>query len=326
MYTKNDIRELASSFQRVRAFLTGFELGVFTEIGKDSKSSADIAAALHTDPRATDRLLNALAAMKFLLKEADRFSNAPESLTYLARGGDEYLSGLMHTVNLWDRWTQLTETVRTGKPVATGGRPARSETWVRSFIGAMHDRAKVQGAMLAAMFDLGPARRMLDVGGGSGDFAMGFVKANPGMTATVFDLPDVVPLTMEYVDRQGLGDRVDTVAGDFHTDPLPAGYDVVLLSAIVHMNGHDGNARLVRKCAEALNPSGMLIILDHVMNDDRTEPLAGALFALNMLVGTPSGDTYTAAEMREWIEAAGLAWVESRETPFGNACVLGRKP
>ena len=325
MYIKEEIRDLAMSFQRARVLLTGFELGVFSAIGDGSLTSGEIAAALGTHHRATDRLLNALCALELLVKRNGQFSNTDEGRKYLVESSADYLSGLMHVVNLWDRWTFLTEAVRAGEPAAPIARAGRSGSWLQSFIGAMHDRGISQGRVLAYDLDLSDVRRMLDVGGGSGDFAMAFVQANPAMRATVFDLSDVIPLTAEYIARQGLTERIDTVAGDFHADPLPEGFDLVLLSAIVHMNDPDQNRKLVNKCAGALNPNGRLVILDHVMSEDRTRTPAGALFALNMIVGTRAGDTYTQSEMEKWIASAGLVFTERRETPFGSACVIAVK-
>ena len=325
MYIKEEIRDIASSFQRARVLLTGIELGVFSAIRDEAKTSEQISAALGTDPRATDRLLNALCAMELLGKKKNLFTNTPESRKYLVQDSEEYLSGLMHMVNLWDRWTHLTDTIRQGTPAPKTTASARSSAWIESFIGAMHDRGRAQGQVLASDLDLSAARTMLDVGGGSGDFAMAFVVANEEMTATVFDLPDVIPLTERYIANRGLGSRVQTVAGNFHTDPLPSGYDLVLLSAIVHMNSREENRALVKKCAAALNHSGRLIILDHIMTADRTKPAAGTLFALNMLVGTQSGDTYTDEEIRSWLDAAGLLFLEQNATPFGISYIIGLK-
>jgi ubiquinone/menaquinone biosynthesis C-methylase UbiE len=174
--------------------------------------------------------------------------------------------------------------------------------------------------------DLKDGMRVLDVGGGSGAFAVAFVRAGKGVTATVFDLPVVLPLTQKYVSAERLTDRIELVAGDYTRDELPGGYDLVFLSAIIHSNSPDQNRDLMRKCARALNPMGSLVVQDFIMDENRTVPPGGAFFALNMLVGTAAGDTYTESEIRDWMEEAGLSDIKRVETSFGSAQVNGRKP
>jgi precorrin-6B methylase 2 len=165
--------------------------------------------------------------------------------------------------------------------------------------------------------------RVLDVGGGSGAFAMAFAKAKPGINATVFDLPNVVPLTRRYIEAEGLSARVNTAVGDYNMDPLGKGYDLVFLSAIVHSNSPAQNLQLIEKCVEALNPGGQVVVLDFIMEENRTAPAHGAVFALNMLVGTEAGDTYTESEVREWMTKTGLSGINRVDTPFGTSMLIG---
>lgn len=323
----DSMRELAYGFQTSRILLTAHELGIFGEIDKGKKSSTDVAWALGLNRRATDRLMNALVAMGLLTKEKETFRNSPAAVKFLLPSSPDYMTGLMHTVNLWDTWGTLSEVVRVGTAVAPRERRRKDPAaWTEAFIAAMDYRALKQAPVVAAQMNLAEGTRVLDVGGGSGAYAIAFVRAAKGVTATVFDLPEVLPLTRKYVDAAGLLDRIDFVPGDYTADELPAGYDLVFLSAIVHSNPPDQNRVLVRKCARALNPNGNLVIQDFVMDDSRTDPPAGAFFALNMLVGTAAGDTFTESEIRQWMKEAGLTDFTRAETPFGTARMLGRKP
>jgi SAM-dependent methyltransferase len=154
---------------------------------------------------------------------------------------------------------------------------------------------------------------------------MAFVRAGKGIQAVVFDLPNVVPLTRRYIEAEGLSDRIETVTGDYTRDSLGGGFDLVFLSAIIHSNSVDVNKQLLKKAGDALNPNGRLIIQDHIMDEDRTAPLAGAFFALNMLVGTQAGDTYTESEVRSWMEEAGFKSVRRKANPLGTDLMIGRK-
>ncbi len=325
--TPESIREIAAGFQRSRVLLTAYELGVFSAVGKGRESSQNVAQTLGTDWRATDRLMNALAAMGFLEKEDGAFRNSPSAAKFLLPSSPDYLSGLMHTVHLWNTWSTLTEAVRLGTSVAPHRRRrAESTAWTAAFIAAMNDRARKQAPVVASQMEIREGMRILDVGGGSGAFTAAFVRARKGVTATVFDLPVVLPLTERYLSAEGLMDRIDLVGGDYTRDDLPAGYDLVFLSAIIHSNSQDQNRKLIRKCARALNPKGTVVVQDFIMDDSRTNPPGGTLFALNMLVGTPAGDTFTESEIREWMEEAGLSDIGRVETPFGSAQMRGRKP
>ncbi|MFC1628236.1 methyltransferase [Gemmatimonadota bacterium] len=323
--TYGDIRAIASGFRASRILLSAYELGVFTALGDTEKTAEEVSELIGTDARATDRLMNALCTTGLLSKNGDRFLNREAAGSFLVRGKPGYLAGLGHYVNLWDRWSTLSEAVRTGTVVGSGPVGDRGEEWLRSFIGAMHDRGTLQAPSSIAAVDLEGVSRVLDVGGGPGDFAMAFVRASDSITATVFDLPQVVPLTREYIEQAGLSDRIDTRAGDFLTDDLGSGYDLIFLSAIVHSLSPDECRFLIRKCTDALEPQGRFVLQDWVMSEDRTEPAEGALFAINMLVNTRAGDSYTEAELHSWLGEAGLVDIATNKTPSGSAQVTGRK-
>ncbi len=325
--TPESIREIAAAFQRSRILLTAYELGVFSALGDRRVPSEEVARTLRTDPRATDRLMNALVAMGLLEKEAGSFRNSAGALRFLFPSSPEYLSGLMHTVHLWDTWSTLTDAVRAGMSVAARQPGAAGAAgWTTAFIAAMNDRARKQAPVVAGLLDLREGMRVLDVGGGSGAFAVAFVRAKPGVTATIFDLPNVLPLTEGYVSAAGVMKQVDFVAGDYTHDELPGGYDLVFLSAVIHSNSPGENRSLIARCARALRTNGVLVVQDFIMDGSRTAPPGGAFFALNMLVGTTAGDTYTESEIRDWMQEAGLAALPGVETPFGVAQVRGRRP
>jgi SAM-dependent methyltransferase len=324
-WTPASIRELASGFQASRILLTGVELRVFSLIANQGLTSADVAACANSDPRATDRLLNALCAMGLLDKRQGRFWNTPDSRRYLDDSSPEYAAGLAHTAGMWRTWSGLTDAVREGKPALRQAINDRGDAWLEPFIAAMHYRAAQQAPRVADLLNLDGVARALDVGGGSGAFAMAFARRQPGLSAVVFDLPNVVPLTQKYIADAGLTPRVKTAVGDYLVDPLPGGFDLVFLSAVVHSNSPEQNAALIRSGAASLNPGGRIAIVDFVMDDDRVTPEGGAFFALNMLVATEHGDTFMEAEIRGWLTSAGLAPGPRVETGFGSTIVIGIK-
>ena len=324
--TPESIREIATAFQKSRILLSAYELGIFRALGDRKESSENVARKLGADPHATDRLMNALVAMGFLVKEGATFRNTPTSLKFLVPSSPDYMPGLMHTVHLWDTWSTLTEAVKLGTSAVTREQKrADPTTWTTAFIAAMNDRALKQAPIAASLVGLEEGMRVLDVGGGSGAFAVAFVRAKEKVTATVFDLPQVLPLTQKYVEAEHLTEQINFVAGDYLKDELPKGYDLVFLSAIIHSNSLDENRKLIQKCKRSLNPKGTVVVQDFIMDESRTDPPGGAFFALNMLVGTAAGDTYTESEVREWMKEAGLSDVTRRETPWGASQVVGKR-
>ena len=163
------------AFREARILLTAFELDLFSHLGNGFKSSEETAQLAETNPRSTDRLLNALCGSGFLIKKNGKFSNTPLTSHFLIKGKPNYLGGLMHQVSLWNTWSTLTEAVRKGSSVIVHDLiPSRKEDWLKAFIAAMHMRAIHQAPAIVQLIDLKGVHHVLDVGGGSGVFSMTF--------------------------------------------------------------------------------------------------------------------------------------------------------
>ena len=322
---QNAIREFASSFQKSRILLTSFELDIFTNIDESGTSNKQITHKLKLDEHACERLMNALVSLGFLKKQNQLFFNTAETFTFLSKKSPDYLGGLMHSNHLWNTWSNLTMVIKTGVSAHPAEINERGEDWLTPFITAMHDRAKKQAPQQLASIDLSGINSILDVGGGSGAFSMEFVSRKPGIEVTVFDLPNVVPITKVFLEKEGFSDKVKTYAGDYTTDELPGGFDMVFLSAIIHSNSLKVNADLIKKCFSSLNMNGLIVIQDWIMNNDRTRPTAGAVFAINMLVGTESGDCFTEQEVIEMLSAAGFKDISRTEFETGSSRMTAYK-
>jgi len=322
---QNAIREFVSSFQKSRILLTSFELDIFTNIDESGTSNKQITHKLKLDEHACERLMNALVSLGFLKKQNQLFFNTAETFTFLSKKSPDYLGGLMHSNHLWNTWSNLTMVIKTGVSAHPAEINERGEDWLIPFITAMHDRAKKQAPQQLASIDLSGINSILDVGGGSGAFSMEFVSRKPGIEVTVFDLPNVVPITKVFLEKEGFSDKVKTYAGDYATDELPGGFDMVFLSAIIHSNSLKVNADLIKKCFSSLNMNGLIVIQDWIMNNDRTRPTAGAVFAINMLVGTESGDCFTEQEVIEMLSAAGFKDISRTEFETGSSRMTAYK-
>lgn len=317
---------IANGFQESRVLLTAAELDVFTPLAGGPRTAQDLAQEIGADARALAYLLDAVTALGLLRKDAGAYANTPAAQESLVRGApNSILAALAHFGHLWDRWGTLTNVVRTGHPAAFEEVNDRGPEFLEAFLGAMDVIARGTAPQVADAVGLAGTKRMLDVGGGAASYAIAFARAEPGLKAVVFDLPNVVPIAQRNVAAAGLSGRITTQAGDYRTDTFGSGFDLALLSAIVHSNSPDENAELVRKCYDALEPGGRLVIRDFIMSPDRTAPAAGTLFAINMLVGTEGGGTFTEAEMRGWMEGAGFEDVTRLDLPGMSACMVGTR-
>jgi 2-polyprenyl-3-methyl-5-hydroxy-6-metoxy-1,4-benzoquinol methylase len=324
-FKPDEIRALANSFQQSRILLSAVELDLFTVLDRHMLTSTEVAKQINADERATDRLMNALVALGFVRKVKNKFYNIEHASQYLVKGKPEFMGGLFHSIGLWDTWGNLTETVQAGKSVSKK-HPSNSRIdWLESFIGAMHYKGIKEAKLTSMMLDLTDVNRMLDVGGGSGVFSMEFIKKKPNIQAVVFDLPEVIPITQRYVEDENMSSKFSFIGGNYLEDNFIGEYDLIFLSAIVHINSFDENKKLIKKCFDALNPNGQIVIKDWVMSEDRVEPEGGAYFALNMLVGTENGDTYTESEMKDWFNYAGISKIERKDTGFGSSILIGYK-
>jgi cyclopropane fatty-acyl-phospholipid synthase-like methyltransferase len=202
----------------------------------------------------------------------------------------------------------------------------RDGDWTRAFIAAMHKNATFRAPHVARTVGLEGVRRVLDLGGGSGAYSIAFARAQEGLTAEVFDVETVVPLAERHIAEAGLAERVKTRIGDLRTDDYGTGYDLVFISAICHMNSPDQNLEMFRRALAALAPSGRVVVQDFILNPDKTGPKHGALFALNMLVGTRAGSAYSEAEYAGWMGEAGFRDVARLRLPGPSDLIVGRRP
>ncbi|HET6440354.1 MAG TPA: methyltransferase [Anaeromyxobacter sp.] len=325
----DDLSDLLRGFMPSRILLTALELDLFTAVdGCPPPGTAQaVAGRLGTSPRATRVLLDALVALGLLVKGEGGYQNGPAAGRWLVAGKpDDAGAALRHNLSLWRTWSTLTEVVRRGGPAPQAEMAARPDDWTVPFIAAMHRNATLRAPALVRAVGVSGVRRLLDVGGGSAAYSIAFARESPSLEAEVLDLPTVIPIARQHIEEAGLASRVRTRAGDLGRDALGEGYDLVLLSAICHMLGPDGNRDLFRRVRAALSPGGRVVIHDHVMADDRTSPRAGALFAVNMLVGTPAGGTYTEAEYRGWLSDCGFAEVKRLPLPGPSDLMVGTRP
>jgi SAM-dependent methyltransferase len=305
-----------------RCILTALELDIFTAVGEGA-SAEQIGTRVHADARAVAMLLNALVALGLLSKSGDEYRNTPESARFFVQGAkDNHRSGLLHTANIWHRWSTLTEAVRRGTRVPIY--QDNASEWTSNFIAGMQRNSKDRAPLVVKALGTSGVRRILDLGGGSGAYSIAFAKASPDVRCEILDLPEVVLLTTEYVSRAGVAAQVSLRAGDMLRDDFGFGYDVIMLNAICHMFSEEQNLDIFRRARRALAPNGRLVVQDFILNPDKTGPQHAALFSLNMLVGTEAGASYSEVEYTSWMEAAGFTETRLIKLPGPSNLIVAK--
>jgi SAM-dependent methyltransferase len=317
----------ARGFMASRVILSAAELDFFTRLDEKPCGAEDLAREKRLDARATTRLLDCLVILGLLEKQGSEYRPTGNGAYYSSHHPETVLPMVLHLNRLWTTWSGLTEILKTGgHSEREPGIHMDEESW-KSFIAAMHVVGRELSQQIAADYDLSRFKRLLDIGGASGTYTIAFLLRNPAMTAVIFDLENVIPMARERLAEEGMAERVDLVVGDFYKEELPTGCDLALLSAIIHQNSPEENLELYSKILRALEPGGTVLIRDFVMDETRTKPPGGAMFAINMLVNTRGGDSYSLEEMRDGLEKAGF--VEVKQVRYGegmDSLVEARKP
>ncbi|MBM9624546.1 methyltransferase domain-containing protein (plasmid) [Streptomyces zhihengii] len=308
--------QLTTGFWSFKSFAAAVELELFTQLSLQGPSTLqEVASVLELEERPTDLLLAACASLGLLEKTGDRYRNATVAEEFLVVGRPYYFGGFVRYCDQreYPAWHRVVEALRTNKPTTWDPKvqdspfAAEDPVMMALFWEAMHSISTFTARSLGDAHDFAESRRILDVGGGSGAFTIELCRRHPHLTATVFDLPHVCGIAKGKITEAGLGDTVDTTSGNFLSDdPLPDGYDVILLSMILHDWDEETNRQILDKCYAALPPGGALIVCELELNPERTGPPAAALMGMNMLIETTGGKNYSQTEYETWLVDAGF--------------------
>ncbi|MHB8969428.1 MAG: methyltransferase [Pirellulaceae bacterium] len=305
------ILEMMRAYQIPCLLAAAADLDLFEKLVATPRTAAEVASAAGCDLRAVTILLDALAAVEVIVKQDQQYTLSAELSPYLSLAHPQsVMAMLQHQANCLRRWARLPWTVRSGHPEFPGPSIRGEDADKASFIEAMHVVSRDVVDPLIQEIHPGRVRCVLDLGGASGSWTLAWLKAEPQSRAIIFDLPHVIPLARARFATLPVADRVELCAGDFYADDLPKGADLAWVSAIIHQNSTEQNRALYRRIATALDPQGWIYIRDIVMEPSRTAPIAGALFAVNMLSATERGNSYSLAEIQVDLQSAGFKDVQ----------------
>jgi predicted O-methyltransferase YrrM len=314
--TKNEspdpsrILDMASAFYESGVLFSASDLGLFGYLEANAGSdAAAVAEGCSLDYRGCRLLLDGCVALGLLEKEGELYRNTPEVSTFLVPGARGDLSkAIRYNRDVYDAWGKVAELARTGTPVESpelhlGDDPDRT----RAFVLSMHGRALGIGRAVIPGINLDGCGQLLDVGGGPGAYSSLIAEKYPDISCTVIDLPAVATIADELIADAGLSDRVKTIKGDYHTVAFPSGNDAVIFFGVLHQESPEDIIMLFKKAYEALNPGGVIYVMDMMTDATHTSPKFSALFAVNMALTTNNGWVFSDDELKGWLAEAGFS-------------------
>ncbi|HKI37395.1 MAG TPA: methyltransferase [Gemmataceae bacterium] len=329
--TREGIMQYAFGFAPPLILEAAVRCRVFDVLDAGAKTAAEVATQTRISPRGARGLLNALVGLGFLTRQGDRYALAPGAETLLVSTKPGFAGGMFrHTSRqIIPHWIHLTESVLTGRPAIAVNQEGQGAEFFREFVEDLFANNYEAARALADALKVAGGKgvvNVLDVAAGSGVWSIALAEKSPQVRVTVVDWPAVIPVCRKVAARHGVGDRYRYLSGDLLAVDYGGGYDVATLGHILHSEGERRSRELLRKVFAALAPGGTVAIAEMVSNDERTGPAQALIFALNMLVHTDEGDTFTFAEMNAWLREAGFVNPRQLEVQGPSPLLLATKP
>ncbi len=328
------ILQVGLGFWASKTLLSAIELELFTELAKHPEDLATLQGRMGLHPRSARDFLDALVALGFLERTDGVYSNAPETDLFLDKHKPSYIGGMLEMANqrLYPFWGSLTKALRTGKlqnEAASGDTPFFEALYadparLKDFLHAMTGLSHGSNMAIARQAPWAEYKTFVDVGTAQGDLAVQIALANPHLTGMGFDLPEVGPIFEEYVEQQGVQDRLSFSSGSFFDQDLPKA-DVVTMGHILHDWDLDTKRMLIGKAYDAIPEGGAFIVYEALIDDDRSRNAFGLLMSLNMLIETPGGFDFTGADCQPWLREAGFSRTSQHHLVGPDSMVIGIK-
>ncbi|EQD52076.1 O-methyltransferase family 2 [mine drainage metagenome] len=321
--------EMQFSFVASRVLAAGVQLDVFSLIAAGHETATGIAQAAGASERGMGRLLDALTALELLGKTNGRYRLSPLAERFLVRGTPGYFGAMLEHDRLWEAWGALPAVIRSGMPHGRVEQQEKAEEFFPILVRSLHVLHGELARRTAELLGAGTRHRglrVVDVACGSGIWGIAMAEADREARITAQDFPALLEVTREYLRRHGVEAQFEFLPGDLKQVDFGANrFDVALLGNIVHSEGERSSRDLFKRLHRALGPQGRIVIIDMIPNEDRSGPPFPVFFALNMLVNTLEGDTYTLGEYTRWLTEAGFTKVETADVGSHSPIIIGTK-
>ncbi len=330
--TPERLMQLAWGYAPPLAIEAAIRLGIFDTLDGQQKTAEQIATATKCSLRGASTLLNLLVGLEFLKKSANNtYGLTPESEAFLVSTKPGFQGGFFKHMSqqLMPKWLGLTEIVRTGKPAKNVSEESDGVAFFEQFVEDIFPMSYASARTLAEHLGIAKsdhAVSVLDLATGSGVWGIALAQASPKVTVRAVDWPPVLGVTKRIATKFGLADRFTFAPGDLLEADFGSGHQIATLGHILHSEGKERSIRLLEKTFKALAPGGTIVIAEFLVNENRTGPVGGLIFAMNMLVNTASGDTYSFEEIRGWLQKAGFINARQLPAPGPSPLILADRP
>ncbi len=330
--TPERIMQLAWGYAPPLILEAALRHGVFDTLDSGAKTVREVEAATRASRRGLTAIMNALVGLNLLSKDVEgRYALTPESATFLVSTKPGFSGGMIRhcSEHLIPKWLSLSEIVATGKPVRAVNQEQQGGEFFHNFVEDIFNMSYAPAKRLAEELKLNNSNRgisVLDLAAGSGVWGIALAQKSEHVRVTAVDWPEVIPITRKTVARYGLANQFHFVEGDLHTADFGANHQIATLGHILHSEGERLSRALLRKTFDALAAGGIIAIAEFLVNDERTEPPLGLLFAVNMLVNTENGSTYSVNEINSWLGDAGFTNQRTLEAHGPSPLILATKP
>ncbi len=302
--TFEEFREMIYTFRLPRIVLSAMDLDLFNKIGSRTWTIPQLAKRCQASRRGMGILCRNLASVGLLKVSQKGYGASPFVKQYLQSASPDFRGDYLCLIQRqWEEWSQLTDIIRSGQPVES--QEADTPEYRRSFTWAMHHRSQEAAQQVAQQLRFPKARRLLDIGGGPGTYALAFLRRNPKLQATVMDRPAALEVASELAQSTSVGSRLSLQPGDFLDETIEGKFDVIWYSNVLHIYSPAQNLAIFKKIRKVLNPSGRLLIQDTFLENAKgLRPIEANLFAVTMLLYTESGNTYSVQDVSQWLTKA----------------------
>jgi ubiquinone/menaquinone biosynthesis C-methylase UbiE len=330
--TPERLMELSFAYAPPLIISAGVSNKVFDSLENGAKTSQEIAKQTGASPRALRILMNALVGLDLLKKnKQEKYSLTPESAVFLVSTKLGTHAGFFGTIapEIISRWLRLSEIVREGRPVVAVNQEPEGTEFFTQLVERIIPMSYPAAQKLGDHLKLAKAKNelhVLDLAAGSGVWGIALAQKSPRVRVTAVDWAGMIPTTRRITQKFGVGDRFNYVEGDILEANFGSGYDIATLGHILHSEGEQRSRELLKKTFRALKSGGTIAIAEWLVNDDRTKPLPSLMFAVQMLVNTEKGDTFSFNEIKNWLEEAGFKKVRKVEAPGPSPLILATKP
>lgn len=330
--TPERLMQFAWSYAPPIAIEAAIQNRVFDVLDERPRTVDELAQETGSSKRGLRALMNMLVGLGLLEKATNgSYRLTPESSTFLVTTKPSFSGGIFRHMSshLIPRWLHLSEILRTGEPATKAETEDEGAEFFAKFVEDIASMSVRAAQVLADALRIPEIKRpfsVLDLGAGSGVWGITLAKSSPHVKVTCVDFPLVLDITRKAATRSGVADRFAFVAGDLLQAQFGTGHNLATVGHILHSEGERRSRALLKRTFDTLAPGGNIAIAEFLVNDNRSEPLNGLIFAVNMLVNTSEGDTYSFDEIGRWLRDAGFVNMRTLEAPGPSPLILADKP